>query len=183
MLAGGRPVIVQTTAADNFAVTAKAVAEAVSPRTRAIVLNNPSNPTGAVYSRAQLEALAKVIVDKDLLVISDDIYRQLVYGAAEYISIASLGPEVARRTIFVDGVSKTYAMTGWRIGYTTGPLPLIAAMAKIQGQSTSNPTHISQIATLAALTGPQDCVATMRAAFDERRVEMVKLLRSIPGVI
>jgi aspartate aminotransferase len=182
MLAGGRPVIVQTTAADNFAVTAKAVAEAVSPRTRAIVLNNPSNPTGAVYSRLQLEALAKVIVDKDLLVISDDIYRQLVYGAAEYISIASLGPEVAKRTIFVDGVSKTYAMTGWRIGYTAGPLPLIAAMAKIQGQSTSNPTHISQIATLAALTGPQDCVATMRAAFDERRVEMVKLLRNIPGV-
>ncbi len=182
MLAGGRPVIIPTSADDNFAVTAQAVADACTSRTRAIVLNNPSNPTGAVYSRTQLEALAKVVVEKDILVISDDIYRQLVYGNAQYISIASLGPEVAKRTILIDGVSKTYAMTGWRIGYTAGPQPLIAAMAKIQGQSTSNPTHISQIATLAALTGPQDCVATMRAAFDERRIEMVRLLREIPGV-
>lgn len=182
MLAGGRPVILPTSADENFAVTAQAVADACTPRTRAIILNNPSNPTGAVYSRTQLEALAKVVVEKDILVISDDIYRQLVYGNAQYISIASLSAEVAKRTILVDGVSKTYAMTGWRIGYTAGPQPLIAAMAKIQGQSTSNPTHISQIATLAALTGPQDCVATMRQAFDERRLEMVRLLREIPNV-
>lgn len=182
MLAGGRPVIVPTTAAENFAVSADAVRAAISGRTRAIVLNNPSNPTGAVYSRAQVEALAKLVVEKDLLVISDDIYRQLVYGTAEYVSIATFGPEVAARTIFVDGVSKTYAMTGWRIGYTAGPQAVIAAMNKIQGQSTSNPTHIAQIATLAALTGPQDCVATMRAAFDERRQKMVALLRAIPGV-
>ncbi len=182
MLAGGRPVILETKAEDDFAVTAAQVAAACSPRTRAIVLNNPSNPTGAVYTRAQIEALAKVVVEKDLLVISDDIYRQLVYGDAEYVSIAAVSPEVAKRTILVDGVSKTYAMTGWRIGYTAGPLPLIKAMAKIQGQSTSNPTNVSQVATLAALTGPQDCVATMRKAFDERRVEMVKLLRAIPNV-
>jgi len=182
MLAGGRPVILETKAEDDFAVTAAQVAAACSSRTRAIVLNNPSNPTGAVYTKAQIEALAKVIVEKDLLVISDDIYRQLVYGDAQYVSIAAVSPEVAKRTILVDGVSKTYAMTGWRIGYTAGPLPLIKAMAKIQGQSTSNPTHISQIATLAALTGPQDCVAEMRKAFDERRLEMVKLLRNIPGV-
>ncbi|MBS1120339.1 MAG: aminotransferase class [Deltaproteobacteria bacterium] len=182
MLAGGRPVALETRAEDDFAVTAAQVAAACSPRTRAIVLNNPSNPTGAVYTRAQIEALAKVVVEKDLLVISDDIYRQLVYGDAEYVSIASVSPEVAKRTVLVDGVSKTYAMTGWRIGYTAGPLPLIKAMTKIQGQSTSNATHISQIATLAALTGPQDCVATMRKAFDERRLEMLKLLRAIPGV-
>ncbi len=182
MLAGGRPVILETKAEDDFAVTAAQVAAACTARTRAIVLNNPSNPTGAVYTRAQIEALAKVIVDKDILVISDDIYRQLVYGDAEYVSIASINPEVAKRTILVDGVSKTYAMTGWRIGYTAGPLPLIKAMAKIQGQSTSNPTNVAQIATLAALTGPQDCVGTMRKAFDERRVEMVKLLRAIPNV-
>jgi aspartate aminotransferase len=182
MLAGGRPVILETKAEDDFAVTAAQVAAACSPRTRAIVLNNPSNPTGAVYSKAQIEALAKVVVDKDLLVISDDIYRQLVYGDAQYHSIAAVSPEVAKRTILVDGVSKTYAMTGWRIGYTAGPLPLIKAMAKIQGQSTSNPTHISQIATIAALTGPQDCVAEMRKAFDERRQEIVKLLRAIPSV-
>lgn len=182
MLAGGRPVILETKAEDDFAVTAAQVAAACSPRTRAIVLNNPSNPTGAVYTKAQIEALAAVCVEKDLLIISDDIYRQLVYGDAAYHSIAAVSPEVAKRTILVDGVSKTYAMTGWRIGYTAGPLTLIKAMAKIQGQSTSNPTHISQIATLAALTGPQDCVATMRKAFDERRLEMVKLLRAIPGV-
>ncbi|HEU0034774.1 MAG TPA: pyridoxal phosphate-dependent aminotransferase [Kofleriaceae bacterium] len=182
MLAGGRPVILETRAEDDFAVTAEQVRAACSARTRAIVLNNPSNPTGAVYTRAQIEALAKVVVEKDLLVISDDIYRQLVYGDAEYVSIAAVGPDVAKRTILVDGVSKTYAMTGWRIGYTAGPLPLIKAMAKIQGQSTSNPTHLSQIATLAALTGPQDCVGQMRAAFDERRQAMVRLLRAIPGV-
>lgn len=182
MLAGGRPVILETKAEDDFAVTAEQVAAACTGRTRAIVLNNPSNPTGAVYTRAQIEALAKVCVEKDILVISDDIYRQLVYGDAEYVSIASLNPEIAKRTILVDGVSKTYAMTGWRIGYTAGPLPLIKAMAKIQGQSTSNPTNLAQTATLAALTGPQDCVATMRKAFDERRVEMVKLLRAIPNV-
>lgn len=182
MLAGGRPVILETKAEDDFAVTAAQVAAACTGRTRAIVLNNPSNPTGAVYTRAQIEALAKVCVEKDILVISDDIYRQLVYGDAEYVSIAAVNPEIAKRTILVDGVSKTYAMTGWRIGYTAGPLPLIKAMAKIQGQSTSNPTNVAQVATLAALTGPQDCVATMRKAFDERRVEMVKLLRAIPNV-
>ena len=182
MLAGGRPVILETKAEDDFAVTAAQVAAACTPRTRAIVLNNPSNPTGAVYSKAQIEALAKVVIEKDLLVISDDIYRQLVYGDAQYWSIAAIDPEVAKRTVLVDGVSKTYAMTGWRIGYTAGPVPLIKAMSKIQGQSTSNPTTIAQYATLAALTGPQDCVATMRKAFDERRQEMVKLLRAIPGV-
>ena len=182
MLAGGRPVILDTRAEDDFAVTAQQVRNACSGRTRAIVLNNPSNPTGAVYSRAQIEALAEVVVENDLLVVSDDIYRQLVYGDAEYVSIASVHPEVAKRTILVDGCSKTYAMTGWRIGYTAGPLPLIKAMAKVQSQSTSNPTHISQIAALAALTGPQDCVAEMRKAFDDRRIAMVKLLRAIPGV-
>jgi aspartate aminotransferase len=182
MLAGGRPIILETRAEDDFAVTAEAVDAAITPRTRAIVLNNPSNPTGAVYSKKQIEALAKVVVDRHLLVISDDIYRQLVYGDAQYHSIAAVSPQVAERTILVDGVSKTYAMTGWRIGYTAGPLPLIKAMAKIQGQSTSNPTHIAQIAALAALTGDQSCVQTMRKAFDERRQEMVKLLRAIPGV-
>ena len=182
MLAGGRPVILETRAEDDFAVTAHQVREACTGRTRAIVLNNPSNPTGAVYSRAQIEALAEVAVEKDLLVISDDIYRQLVYGDAQYHSIAAVGPEIARRTILVDGASKTYAMTGWRIGYTAGPLPLIKAMSKIQGQSTSNATHISQVAALAALTGPQLCVAEMRSAFNDRRLAMVKLLRAIPGV-
>jgi aspartate aminotransferase len=182
MLAGGKPVFVETRADDDFAVTAQQVRDACSGKTRAIILNNPSNPTGAVYTRAQIEALAKVVVEKDLLVISDDIYRSLVYGDAEYVSIAAVSPELAARTILVDGASKTYAMTGWRIGYTAGPVALIKAMSKIQGQSTSNPTHISQVAALAALTGPQDCVETMRKAFDGRRVKMVELLRAIPNV-
>ncbi len=182
MLAGGKPVIVDTRAEDNFEMSAAQLAAAVTPRTRAVVLNTPSNPTGAVYDAAAIAKLAEVVVDKNLLVVSDDIYRQLVYGDAKYASIAAVGPELAARTILVDGVSKTYAMTGWRIGYAAGPLAIIKAMTKIQGQSTSNPTHIAQTATLAALTGPQDCVETMRKAFDERRVEMVKLLRAIPGV-
>jgi len=182
MLAGGRPVILETRADNDFAVTAEQVRAACTARTRAIVLNNPSNPTGAVYSRAQIEALAQVCVERDILVVSDDIYRQLVYGDATYHSIAAVGPEIARRTILVDGASKTYAMTGWRIGYTAGPLPLIKAMAKIQGQSTSNAATVAQVAAVAALTGPQDCVAEMRAAFDQRRITMVKLLRAIPGV-
>jgi aspartate aminotransferase len=182
MLAGGRPVILETRAEDDFAVSADQVREACTARTRAIVLNNPCNPTGAVCSRAQIEALAQVCVEKDILVVSDDIYRQLVYGDASYHSIAAIGPEIAKRTILVDGASKTYAMTGWRIGYTAGPVPLIKAMAKIQGQSTSNPTTIAQIAAVAALTGPQACVAEMRAAFDQRRQTMVRLLRAIPGV-
>ncbi len=182
MLAGGKPVIVDTRAEDDFCVQPAQLAAAVTPRTRAVVLNTPSNPTGAVYSSAAIAALAEVVVEKNLLVISDDIYRQLVYGGASYASIAAVGPELASRTILVDGVSKTYAMTGWRIGYAAGPLSIIKAMSKIQGQSTSNPTHIAQTATLAALTGPQDCVETMRKAFDERRIEMVKLLRGIPGV-
>ena len=182
MLAGGKPIIVETQAADDFAMTPAQLRAACSGRTRAIVLCNPSNPTGATYTRAQIEALAAVVLEKDILVISDDIYRQLVYGDAEYVSMASLSPELAAHTIVVDGASKAYAMTGWRIGYTAGPVALIKAMAKIQGQSTSNPTNLAQSAALAALTGPQDCVGQMRAAFDERRKAMLGLLRAIPHV-
>jgi aspartate aminotransferase len=185
MLAGGKPVILPTRAEDDFTVTAEQVAAACTPKTRAIVLNNPSNPTGAVYTRAQIEALAKVVLDKDILVISDDIYRSLVYAGAEYVSIAAISQALADHTVLIDGVSKTYAMTGWRIGYTatTAALaPLIKAMSKIQGQSTSNATHAAQIATFAALTGTQEPVEIMRKAFDERRIEMVKLLRAIPNV-
>jgi aspartate aminotransferase len=182
MLAAGRPVIVPTRAADDFAADPAVIAGAISPRTRAIVLNTPSNPTGAVWGKKQIEALGELVLKHNLLVISDDIYRSLVYGGAEYVSIAAQGPELAARTILVDGVSKTYAMTGWRIGYTAGPLEVIKAMGKIQGQSTSNPAHVAQIATLAALTGPQDCVEQMRKAFDERRLAMIEALRAIPGV-
>jgi aspartate aminotransferase len=132
MMAGGTPVILPTSPDDDFTVRPDALRARITPRTRAIVLNNPSNPTGAVYTPAQVKALAEVVVEKNLLVISDDIYRSLCYGDAVYQSIAALGPELAARTILVDGVSKTYAMTGWRIGYTAGPTSIIKAMAKVQ---------------------------------------------------
>jgi aspartate aminotransferase len=182
VIAGGKAVIVETRADDDFALTAEALRAAITPRTRALVLNVPSNPTGAVWSRSALEAVAKVCVERDVWVISDDIYRQLVYGDARYTSIASLSPEMGARTILVDGVSKTYAMTGWRIGYTAGPPDLIKGMNTMQGQSTSGATHIAQVAAAAALTGPQECVAEMRTAFDQRRIEIVRRLRAIPGV-
>ena len=182
MMAGGTPVIVPTSPDDDFTMRPEALRAHVTPRTRAIVLNTPSNPTGAVYTKAQIEALAEVVLEKNLLVVSDDIYRSLVYAGASYASMAAVGPELAARTILVDGVSKTYAMTGWRIGYTAAPTPIIKAMAKVQGQSTSNPTHIAQVATIAAITGPQEPVEQMRKAFDERRKTIVELLRAIPGV-
>ncbi len=182
MMAGGTPVIVPTSPEDDFTMRPEALRAHVTPRTRAVVLNTPSNPTGAVYSKAQVEALAEVVLERNLLVVSDDIYRSLVYGGATYASMAAVGPELAARTILVDGVSKTYAMTGWRIGYAAGPTPIIKAMAKVQGQSTSNPTHLAQLATLAALTGPHEPIEAMRTAFDERRQTIVELLRAIPGV-
>lgn len=181
-LAGGTPVIVETSAASDFQLDPAALRAAITPRTRALVLNTPCNPTGAVTPRATLEAIAEIALDTGVWVISDDIYRSLVYGDTVYASIASLSPEIAAQTIIVDGVSKTYAMTGWRIGWTAGPAELIAAMSKLQSQSTSNPTHIAQIATIAALTGPQDCVAFMRDKFDERRRAIVAGLRAIDGV-
>ncbi|MEM9487498.1 MAG: pyridoxal phosphate-dependent aminotransferase [Myxococcota bacterium] len=181
-LAGGKPVIIETRAEDDFAVTPEALEAAITPRTKAMVLNSPSNPTGAVYSRQQLEALAEVVIKHGIWVISDDIYRSLVYGDTEYTSFASLSPEAGAHTILVDGVSKAYAMTGWRIGFTAGPRELIKGMAKLQGQTTSGATHIAQVAALAAISGSQDCVETMRQAFDKRRQLILELLRAIPGV-
>ena len=180
-LAGAKPIIVETSAANNFELTAEALSKAITPKTRFVILNTPSNPTGAVYSRESLSALAEVIIAKDIWAISDDIYRLLVYGKP-YCSIIQANPKMQERTIIVDGVSKAYAMTGWRIGYTAGPVSLINAMSKLQGQSTSNASHPAQVAALAALTGPQDCVETMRVSFDERRKAMVALLTAIPGV-
>ncbi|MCG8417889.1 MAG: pyridoxal phosphate-dependent aminotransferase [Proteobacteria bacterium] len=181
-VAGGTPVVVPTTADEGFLLEPEALREAITDRTRILLLNSPSNPTGSLYDRARLEVIASIVMEHNLFVISDDIYRLLVYGDACYTSFASLAPQVAERTILVDGVSKTYAMTGWRIGFTAGPIELIESMAKIQGQSTSNAAHVSQVAALAALTGPQDCVDEMRVTFDKRRREMLGLLAKIPHV-
>ncbi len=166
----------------GFDLDPKAFAAAITPNTRAIVLNSPSNPTGAIYSRELLQDIADICIEKDILVIADDIYRQLVYGDSEYVSIASLGDEIAKRTVLIDGVSKSYAMTGWRIGWTVAPLEIIKGMTKIQGQSTSGANHLAQIAAAQALAGPQECVAQMRESFDARRQRMLELLRQIPGV-
>jgi aspartate aminotransferase len=182
VMAGGRPKIVETTPQGGFLMTGSELEAAVGPRTRALVLVSPSNPTGAVADRRNLEELAEVCVRRDLLVIADDIYRSLVYGDAAYTQIATLGAAIRERTILVDGVSKTYAMTGWRIGFCAAPRELIRGMGVMQSQSTSNPTAVAQSAALAAITGPQECVEVMRREFDRRRQVMVERLRAMPGV-
>jgi aspartate aminotransferase len=182
LLAGGVPVFLPTRAADSFAPSPAALEAAITDRTRALVVNTPSNPTGAVWPPEVLREIGALCARRQVLVVCDDIYRALVYGGASYTSIAQVAPEVAPYTVMIDGVSKSYAMTGWRIGFAAGPRPLIQAMCVIQGQSTTNASHISQIAALAALTGPQEPIAEMRAQFDERRREMVRRLRAIPDV-
>jgi aspartate aminotransferase len=182
LLAGGTPVIVKTRAEDGFRVSPEALRAAITPRTRAIVLNSPGNPTGSGYDRAALAALAPVLEEHQVVVVSDDIYRRLVYRDFKFTQIATLSPAMAALTVVVDGFSKAYAMTGWRLGYTCGPKALIDAMNTLQGQSTSNVTSIAQAAALAALEGPQDCVEEMRREFDKRRVEIVRRLRAIANV-
>jgi aspartate aminotransferase len=182
MMAGGRPVLLPTVPEDNYRIDAAALEHLVTPKTRAIVLNSPCNPTGAVYGKETLAGVGRVLAaHPDLCVITDDIYRRLVYGV-EWVSLARLCPELADRIILVDGVSKTYAMTGWRIGFCAGPKELIRAMDTLQSQSTSNPSAVAQAAALEAITGPQESVAIMHAEFDRRRRVMVERLRQIPGV-
>lgn len=181
-LAGGTPVIVPTRPEDGFRVTPQALRMAVTPRTRAFVLCSPSNPTGGCYDRQALEALRPIFEEYDIIVVADDIYRRLVYGTTKFIEIATLSPRMAELTVLVDGFSKAYSMTGWRLGYTAGPASLIEAMSTLQGQSTSNVTSIAQAAAIAALEGPQDCVEEMRREFDRRRTIMVDRLRKIPRV-
>jgi len=180
-LAGGRPVPCRTHADDGYRLRAEQVERCITPRTRAILLNSPSNPTGAVYPRVDLEAVAQLCLARDLLMISDDIYRSLTYDES-YFNVASLGPEVQARTVLVDGVSKAYAMTGFRIGFCAAPRELAEAMEIVQSQSTSNPTSIAQAAALEAVTGPQHCVSAMRAEFDRRRRLVGEALGAIPGV-
>ncbi|HEX8953022.1 MAG TPA: pyridoxal phosphate-dependent aminotransferase [Polyangia bacterium] len=181
-MAGGKPVLVDTVPDDGYQLHYESLARAVTPKTRAIVLNSPCNPTGAVYDKDSMEAVARVMREnKELLVVTDDIYRRLVYGV-EWISLCRHAPDIADRVLLVDGVSKTYAMTGWRIGFTAGPTALIKAMDTLQGQSTTNPAAVAQAAAVAALTGPQDSVAAMHAEFDKRRRAMVDGLRAIPKV-
>jgi aspartate aminotransferase len=180
--AGGVVVEIPTTAADGFRATAERIAQAVTPRTKLLILNSPSNPTGMVYNPQELERIARVVVDRDIACISDEIYEKIVYGDTRHVSIASFGPDIQARTIIINGVSKSHSMTGWRIGYAAGPRDVIAAMTNLQDHSTSNATSIAQKAALEALTGSQESVATMVAAFAERRDAIVRLVNEIPGM-
>jgi aspartate aminotransferase len=182
LLNDATPVLLHTLEADDYALDAAALERWVTPRTKAIIINSPCNPTGAMYSRATLEAIAGVAVRRDLVIISDEIYEKILYDGASHVSIASLGPEIAARTVVVNGVSKAYAMTGWRIGYAAGPRELITAMGNIQSQSTSNPTSISQKAAVAALRSGDAFPKQMVVEFDRRRRLMVERLRKIPGL-
>ncbi|NIA20266.1 MAG: aminotransferase class I/II-fold pyridoxal phosphate-dependent enzyme, partial [Xanthomonadaceae bacterium] len=153
-LAGGKAVIIPTTEDQGFKMSPEQLRQHISKKTRAVVINSPSNPTGSAYSLAELQKLAAVITENDILVISDEIYEHIIYDGFSQHSIATINPQMKERTILLNGVSKSYAMTGWRIGFTAAPAPLVAAMTKIQSQSTSNPTSISQKAAIEAYNGP-----------------------------
>jgi aspartate/methionine/tyrosine aminotransferase len=181
-LAGGKSVIVPTREEEGFLLRPEELKAAITPATKALILNNPSNPTGAAYPRQDLEALASIILDEDIYVIADEIYEKLVYDDFRFFSFATLGEDIKKKTIVINGVSKSYSMTGWRIGYTAGPSELIDGMAKIQSHSTSNPCSISQKASVEALRGPQYEVSKMVSEFQKRRNYALMRLQSLPGV-
>src|SRR3989449_919034 len=177
LLNDATPVLVQTEERQGFRLTGELLARHVTPRTKAVVVNTPGNPTGSVYDRRTLEGIAAVALRHDLPILSDEIYEKLLYDGLTHVSIASLGPEVQARTVVVNGVSKAYAMTGWRIGYAAGPKEIMTAVGRMQSQSTSNATSIAQYATIAALNGDQGCVEKMRVEYAKRRDYIVGRLR------
>jgi aspartate aminotransferase len=181
-LTGAKPVLLETRIEDDFKLRPEQLRAALTPRTRMLLLCSPSNPTGVVYSAEELGRLADIAIEADLSVVSDEIYDQLVYDGRTSVSFPTLRPGLEQRTIVVAGVSKTYSMTGWRIGWTICPEPLAKAIGNLQSQETSNPCSISQHAALAALTGPQACVSEMCRAFQLRRDLVAARLRSLPGV-
>ncbi|MDX1814681.1 MAG: pyridoxal phosphate-dependent aminotransferase [Thermodesulfobacteriota bacterium] len=182
LLAGATPVIVDTKEETGFKLTPQRLDQAITPRTKCVVLNSPSNPTGAAYTEEELKRIADVVVRRGVTVLSDDIYEKLVYDGFRFVSIASFGEEIRKRTIVVNGLSKAYSMTGWRIGYVAADKDLVAAMNKIQSQSTSNPVSFCDKAAIEALNGPQDFMKEWGAEFDRRRRLIVERLNKIPGV-
>lgn len=180
-ISDGVPVIIDTREEDNFKFTAEELEAAITDKTKALILNTPSNPTGMVYSESELAAIAEVVKKHDLFVISDEIYEHLIYDMERPRSIATIDG-MKDRTIVVNGVSKTFAMTGWRIGYTAANEEITSLMSNVQSHCTSNPNSIAQVAALAALTGPMDSVIEMKKAFNERRLYMVERMNKIPGV-
>ncbi|MEG4172403.1 MULTISPECIES: pyridoxal phosphate-dependent aminotransferase [unclassified Microcoleus] len=181
-LASGKPVIVRTDASTGYKITPEQLSKAITPKTKLFVLNSPSNPTGMVYTPAEIKALAEVIVDRDILVVADEIYEKIIYDGAQHVSIGSLGKEIFDRTLISSGFAKAYSMTGWRVGYLAGPIELIKATNTIQGHSTSNVCTFAQYGAIAALESSQESVETMRLAFAERRQVIFELLDAIPGI-
>jgi aspartate aminotransferase len=182
MLADATPALAPTRQENGFKLTAQELRERLTPKTKALILNSPSNPTGMVYTRKELEALGEVVLEKGLYVVSDDIYDKILFDGEKFVNIAMLSPELKARTFILNGVSKTYAMTGWRIGYLAGPQEGIAAATNLQSQSTSNPTSIAQKAAVEALNGPQETVAAMVREFAWRRDDILGRTLEIPGV-
>ena len=181
-MTGATPVLVTTTPESGFKMSPAQLRAAVSPRTRVLMLNSPNNPTGTVYARAELEALVDAMDGTDAAILSDEIYEQLIYGTAKPTCVATLRPWLKDRTITISGASKSYAMTGWRMGWAIAPAAVVKAMDTIQSQETSCPSSVSQAALIAALDGPQECVAEMRAEFAARRELTCALLNQLPGV-
>jgi aspartate aminotransferase len=182
IFAGGKPVYIQATEKQNFKITPEQLKKAITPKTKAFILNSPSNPTGMLYSKEELTQLAKILLEHNVYIISDEIYEDLNYGNIPHFSIAAVSDAVKKLTIVINGVSKSYAMTGWRIGYLAADLPIAQAVAKIQSHSTSNPTTVAQWASLQALTGPKDAVQAMKKEFDARRKFMVDALNAMPNI-
>ena len=183
LLAGGEPVIIPTTMEDKFLLKPEALEAAITPRSKWLILNSPSNPTGAVYSAEHLKALAEVLLrHPQVWVLTDDMYEHLLFDGMEFATIAQVEPKLYDRTLTMNGVSKAYAMTGWRIGYAAGAEPLIKAMAKVISQTTSNPSSISQAAAVEALNGPQDFIPERAAAFEQRRDLVVSMLNQATGL-
>ena len=183
LIAEGRPVIVQTGIEQSFKMSAEQLAGAITPRTKMVVINSPSNPTGAVYSLKELQALGAVLrKHPEILIATDDMYEHIALRDEKFVNILNACPDLYARTMVLNGVSKAYAMTGWRIGYAAGPEHIITAMENVQSQSTSNPTSISQVAAEAALNGDQGCIKPMLEAFRERHLFVVDALNEIPGV-
>ncbi len=182
LLTGATPVIIPTTEAASFKLTPGQFLKAVTPRTKLLMINSPSNPTGVVYDRSELDALADAVLQTDIGVLSDEIYEQLTYGDAQPTCFAALRPALADRTITISGVSKTYAMTGWRIGWAIAPLSVAKFMGDLQSQETSNPCSVSQWAALEAVTGPQESVAAMKTQFARRRQFVLDRIADLPGV-
>lgn len=181
-MAGGVSVIVNAPESQNFKITAQQLEAAITPKTKAFIINNPSNPTGMLYSREELSALAEVCVKHDLYIISDEIYCKLLYDGRIFTSVASLGEHVKERTILINGVSKSYAMTGWRIGYAAAPTNIAKVMSNFLSHSTGSPSTISQWAAVEALEGPQETIEEMRKVFEERRNYIVDRMNRIEGV-